>query len=227
MESFLNIETATNTFTVSRILLNVFLAFALSFIIALVYKRTHRGLSYSQSFVFTLILVSVIVTMVMMVIGNSLARAFALLGAFSIIRFRTPVKDTRDTAFIFFALAEGMAVGTNNYMIAIVSTIAILAIILLLDKTKFGSLHRHEYLLSFTVASGERGEASFEPVFKKYIKNSLLLNINSRQDGHASEMIYHVNFHDDSKLDNFIQELQSVSGVERVSVITSKDDVEY
>ena len=112
-----------------EVILNLIIAFFLGFIISLIYKKTHKGLSYSQSFVLTIIFVSVIVSMVIMVIGNNLARAFALVGALSIIRFRTVVKDTKDTAYIFWSLASGMAAGTGSYFLAIVGNI-ILSLIL-------------------------------------------------------------------------------------------------
>ena len=102
----------------SEMALNVGLATVLGIIVALVYRATHKGLSYSQSFTQTIFLVSIIVAIVMMVIGGSLSRAFALVGALSIIRFRTVVKDTRDTAFVFAALAVGMAAGTSSYVLA-------------------------------------------------------------------------------------------------------------
>ncbi|OGH59387.1 MAG: hypothetical protein A2725_00990 [Candidatus Magasanikbacteria bacterium RIFCSPHIGHO2_01_FULL_33_34] len=217
----------TVTYSMSQIVLNIVLTFVLSFVIAMVYKKTHKGLSYSQSFVFTLVLMSVIVSVVMMVIGNSLARAFGLLGAFSIIRFRTAVKDTKDTGYIFFALAIGMAVGTGSYSIAVIGTVLILLIILILDKINFGSMRKHEYLLSFVVNHDEGAGNSFESVFKKHLKNSMLLNINSKRDGKASEMTYHASFVDENKKEDFVRELSGMSGVEKVHLITSKEDVEY
>ena len=80
------------------IVLNMTMGFCLGLVISFVYKATHKGLSYSQSFMLTIVFVTFIVSMVMMVIGNNLARAFALVGALSIIRFRTVIKDTKDTA---------------------------------------------------------------------------------------------------------------------------------
>ncbi|PIR69929.1 MAG: hypothetical protein COU47_00660 [Candidatus Niyogibacteria bacterium CG10_big_fil_rev_8_21_14_0_10_46_36] len=226
MESLFS-EGAGASFSIPYIAFNILLTFGLSFLIAYVYKKTHRGVSYSQSFVFTLVLVSVIVAMVMMVIGSSVARAFALLGAFSIIRFRTPVKDTKDVGFIFFALGVGMAVGTGNYAIALVSTALILAIIFFLTKINFGSFHSHEHLLSFIVDSKDGGSHSFEELFQKYIKNSMLLNINAREGGTASEMVYHVKFIDTLRIDEFVRELSGRAGVSHVKVIAYKDDVEY
>src|SRR3989338_8792966 len=213
-------------YSIQQIVLNIVLTFVLAFIIALVYKKTHKGLAYSQSFVFTLVFMSVIVSVVMMVIGNGLARAFGLLGAFSIIRFRTAVKDTKDTGYIFFAIAIGMAVGTNNYEIAVIGTVLILFMLFVLDKTNFGSIKKHEYLLSFVVShEGETG--SFESVFTKHLNNSMLLNINSKQDGKASEMTYHVSFTDEKSKEQFVKELSGLAGVTKVHLITSKEDVEY
>jgi len=83
------------------VLLNLAVGFGLALIIAWIYKRTHRGLSYSQSFVFTLIILSVLTTATMMIIGSNIVRAFTLLGAFTIIRFRTAIKDTRATSRLF------------------------------------------------------------------------------------------------------------------------------
>ena len=163
----------------------------------------------------------------MMVIGNSLAVAFGLLGAFSIIRFRTAVKETKDTGFIFFSLVEGMAVGTNNHLIAIISTIALLAVIWVLYKFNFGSMQRNEYLLTFTVNYQENPPDSFAGVFEKYFKNSLLLNINSKNGGHSAEMIYSVNFIDPAQSNDLVKELMAIRGVADVHIISSKADIEY
>ena len=81
------------TYSYSEIIINILLAIILGFIISVIYRETHKGLSYSQSFTLTILFVTVIVAVVMMVIGGSLARAFALVGALSIIRFRTVIKD--------------------------------------------------------------------------------------------------------------------------------------
>src|SRR3989344_3437682 len=105
-------QTSVN-FAPAQVAFNILFSFVLSILVAFVYQYTHKGYSYSKNFVSSLILVTLVVCVIIMVIGNSLARAFALLGAFSIIRFRTPVKDTKDIGYIFFALAVGMAAGTS------------------------------------------------------------------------------------------------------------------
>lgn len=225
MGNFLTI--GGGVFTIGQIVFNIILTFGLSLLITWVYRKTHKGLSYSQSFVFTLVLMSIIVAIVMMVIGNSLARAFGLLGAFSIIRFRTVVKETKDTGYIFFALSIGMAVGTGNYLIAVAGTILVLLIIWILDKVNFGSMHSHEFLLTFAVNHEERDQTPFEDIFKKYFKGSLLLNINSKQDGKMSEMTYNITFKDTNQVHDLIRDLSAMAGVGNVDVVSSKSDIEY
>ena len=91
------------------------LSFALSLVIAWIYRATHQGVSYSQQYVHTLVLMGTVVALIMLIIGSNVARAFALVGALSIIRFRNAVKETRDVGFIFLVMALGMAVGTRFY----------------------------------------------------------------------------------------------------------------
>ncbi|MBT6716624.1 MAG: DUF4956 domain-containing protein, partial [Nitrospina sp.] len=126
------------------ILINMALAFVLGLVISYIYKITHKGLSYSQSFMLTIVFVTFIVAMVMMVIGNNLARAFALVGALSIIRFRTVIKDTKDTAFIFLGLAAGMSAGTSTYFLSIAGVGFFSLIALALHATNYGSFYKSE-----------------------------------------------------------------------------------
>ena len=124
-------------------------------VLALTYRYTHKGLSYSQSFTQTILLVALIVSIVMMTIGSNVARAFALVGALSIIRFRTVVKDTRDTAFVFAALAVGMAAGTansnnNHHVLAALGCAFVVAVALVMYASNFGALYKSEFILRFT-----------------------------------------------------------------------------
>jgi hypothetical protein len=124
--------------TLWRLLASFALAAILGWVIARLYQKTHSGVGYSQAMVQTLILISVVVSVVMIVIGSNIARAFSLVGALSIIRFRTAVKSTRDTAYIFLALTIGMAAGSRFYLTAIVSTGLFVILILIMDKINYG-----------------------------------------------------------------------------------------
>src|SRR5678816_2270843 len=95
------------------------LAFVLGLAIAWVYKRARRADGESDSFGVTLVLLTILIAMVTQVIGDNVARAFSLVGALSIVRFRTVVRDTQDTAYVIFSVAIGMAMGANHPTVAL------------------------------------------------------------------------------------------------------------
>ena len=104
------LQNTTESFTVQDVLLITVLSFVLSLVIGYIYQITYRGSSYSQAYVHTLVIMSMVVAVIMLVIGSNIARAFSLVGALSIIRFRNAMKETRDVGFIFFAMAIGFGV---------------------------------------------------------------------------------------------------------------------
>ena len=217
----------TGSFGVTAILFNLFLTLALALAIVYVYRKTHRGFSYSQNFTFTLVIMSMLTTVVMMVVGNNLAIAFGLLGAFAIVRFRTVIKETRDTGFIFFALAVGMAVGTGGHLIAVVSTVVILAVIWLLHKYGFGSIYHNDYLLTITLNRTKNPPESFGHICERHLKNSMLVNMSAKGDSPLTEMVYSVRLQSELKSGEFLRAMQETSGVEEVHLISAKSDVEY
>lgn len=218
---------ANDQYALENIIFNLLLSFVLGVIIALVYKKTHRGLSYSQSFVLTLIMLAVVGSALIMIIGNSLARAFAVFGGFSIVRFRSAIKDTKDIAYVFFSLVMGMGVGTQNHLISIVGTLFVCLLILLLTKYNFGSIRRHEYILNF-ISSGKKPiEESYLPLFEKYLKDKELLNITSPEGKSFIEQSYNIKFYDDYQIAEFINKFKKLPGVKRIDLISSKKDIEY
>jgi uncharacterized membrane protein YhiD involved in acid resistance len=209
------------------IAINLSISLVLSLFISYIYQKTHRGLSYSQTLAVTLVFLTIVVTIAMMVIGNNLARAFGLLGAFSIVRFRTAIKDTKDIAYIFFALVIGMAVGTNSYAVAVISTLFVCLLLLILTKTNFGSMRRFDHVVTFTLDTEKASNDAYQSIFKKYLKQSLLLNVNAVKGGKKLEFTFNARFTDESKSGNFSEELGSILGIDDVTVLTSKEDVEY
>ena len=167
--------------------LDLALAYVLGQFVAWLYIWTHRGLSYSRNMTHSIILLCMIVAAVMLVVGDSIARAFGLVGALAIIRFRTVVRDARDTTFIFLALTTGIAVGAHHYAVAVLACVAIGLVAAQLHFTGFGQRHtdtgvlrirskgaldvieesvrawcRTHELMSLKEASGGESEYSFE-----------------------------------------------------------------
>ena len=100
----------TGAFTLMDVAIVLFLSFALSVFVGYVYRYTHKGVSYSQSYVHTLVIMGCVIAVIMLIIGSNIARAFALVGALSIVRFRNAMKETRDIGFIFMAMAIGISI---------------------------------------------------------------------------------------------------------------------
>ena len=214
-----------SSFTYGEILLNLMLAFILGMIISYVYKITHKGLSYSQSFILTIVFVTIIVSMVIMIIENNLARAFALVGALSIIRFRTVVKDTKDTAFIFLGLAAGLACGTSNYFIAISGTLVISAIIFILHITNFGTLYKSEFILRYVTKKTNANDHS--KLLDKYAKSSSLLHLEPTGDRDQIRVSVDIVLKNNSSAEVLVAELNKVETLSDITLIASKSDVDY
>ncbi len=211
-----------------EILINLVLSFILGVLISLIYKKTHKGLSYSQSFMVTNIFVAVIVCMVIMIIGNSLARAFALVGALSIIRFRTVVKDTKDTAYIFWSLAAGMAAGTGSYFLAIAGSIIISGIALMLFYTNFGSIIKSEFIVQFRINSNDSNITSqYNRLISDFTKSQTLLSSESSGDGQTIKVSFDVVMKEEMKQNELISKISKIDGVSEVVIIAAKSDVDY
>ncbi|MDC0253336.1 DUF4956 domain-containing protein [Bacteriovoracales bacterium] len=226
LENFAKSEMLAHIYGPNEILLNLALAFILGMLISSLYKTTHKGLSYSQSFMLTIIFVSVIVSMVIMTIGNNLARAFALVGALSIIRFRTVIKDTKDTAYIFMGLAVGMAAGTSSYFLAIVGTLFFFVVSLVLHKTNYGAFYKSEFILTFRRTS-ESQKALHSEVINKYSRNSSLLHVESLGENQATKLTYDITMNKNNDPQDFSQEIASLEGVSEVMLVASNSDLDY
>ena len=221
-------EKITAIYYPQEVLINLTLSFVLGVAISLVYKKTHKGLSYSQSFMITNIFIAVIVCMVIMIIGNSLARAFALVGALSIIRFRTVVKDTKDTAYIFWSLASGMASGTGSYFIAISGSIMIAIIAFILHHTNFGSIIKSEFILQFRINSQDSKLSEvFIKIMQKYTSSNVLLNSEISDDGKNIKNSYDVVMREEKNQTELIKELSELKGLSEIVIVAAKSDVDY
>ncbi len=222
LDNFLYLaETESNA---AIIIINLVFVFVLELAIAWVYRRTHRTLSYSQSFVSTIILMGVIASLIMMVVTENIVGAFALLGAFSLIRFRTIVKETRDIAFVFFALAIGVAVGTNNYVVGLIGTVLISAAILFLNRINFGSAARGGHIAVILA------KPPFSPTHKspwqEFIKAHSILNIKTLGEN-MSEYTLGIQLKEPADAPLLVDALRKNEGVENVELMSGKDVVEY
>lgn len=194
-------------------------SFVCGLAISLLYQWTYKGSSYAPSFVRSLIFMAMITSVVMLAIGNNLATAFGLVGAMSIIRFRTAVKDPQDIVFVFFSLAIGLAAGVGMFMVAILGTVVIGTIVALTSGTDFGVLNRRSFLLQLTYdAPQHNGQSSYLPVLHEYCKKHNLVNARAGSDGEALNLTFFVKLRDNGEVEAFTRALSRTDHVRNVNV---------
>ena len=174
----------------------------------------------------TLVFVTIIVAAVMMIIGNNLARAFALVGALSIIRFRTVVKDTKDTAFVFLALTSGMAAGTSSYFLAFVCTGFVSLIAIFLNLINYGSFYKSEFILRFRAPTGNE-KKTYSDCMNNFIKIANLLHVEPSGDNETVKLTFDVVLKKDVSPDLLTNELGKIDNISEVFLVASKHDVDY
>jgi uncharacterized membrane protein YhiD involved in acid resistance len=204
--------------------LSILLAYVLSQLFAWVYMFTHRGLSYSQSFVQSLVLLAVVVCLVMLAVGNNIIIAFGLFGALAIIRFRNILKDTRDTAFLFMMIAIGMATGTYNYTLAIVGTVAFVGVVLLFHLGNFGSRHRYDGFLHLRIAEPSSRLTDVEGLLQRHAIRSRIVGQRSEAEGTSYTM--RLLMRNPKRAPELVDELKTCEGVSGVSLILQEDESE-
>jgi len=211
----------------NEIILNLILSFFYGLLVSFVYKKTHKGMSYSQSFMITNIFLSLIVCMVIMTIGNSIARAFALVGALSIIRFRTVIKDTKDIVYIFWSLAAGMVCATGSYFLAFTSSVIITIVAFILYKTNYGSIHKSEFILQFRYHMTDGKEAEYIKKLANYCNTYHLLNSEPSSDKKSLKLTYDIVLKEEKDLNKFIYEISNCAGVNESSIVAAQNDIDY
>jgi hypothetical protein len=217
---------ASGTLDWHVMLLSLVLAFVLGHIIAWAYVFTHSGLSYSRTFVQSLVVFPIILSLVIMVLANNMVTAFGLMGAVAIIRFRNILKDTRDTAFLLLSLVIGLAVGNQRHIIAAVGTLAMCAVVMLLYYTSFGTRHRFDVILSFRLAGGARGLDALQPVLYRHCRKAVLASQRVTEAADAGDFSYRLLLRDPSRTAELLEELGASEGISRISVIQRDDEAE-
>lgn len=135
--------------TPGQITLNFLLAFALAFLWATVYRKTHSGVAYTRSFYLSIMLVAPTVAMIMMAIGSNVALSLGLVGSLSVIRFRTVIKDTRDMTFLFLSIGIGLCSGASAWLIGILGTALISGITVVMTRIGHDRVASADYILIF------------------------------------------------------------------------------
>jgi hypothetical protein len=223
MRDFLNVlleeSTGPAALDLPDLLLRLLVAFLAGLSVAWVYRASHSTLNYSQNFVQALVLLSLVVSVIMCVVGDSLARAFGLGAALAIVRFRTPIKDALDTAFLFLSVAVGMAAGVDAGMLALCAAGCIGAAALFLSWSSFGAPTQTEGLLRFRFNGDGEGREQVSAIVGRHCASFRLSGLRS-VGAEEEELIYDLDLRTERSATALVSDLKQ-AGVQAVSLLPS------
>jgi hypothetical protein len=220
------VQDLSGTFSVGDIAIALSLSFLLSAMIAWVYRFTHRNVSYSQSYVQTLVILGMLIALIMLVVGSNIARAFALVGALSVVRFRNAIKETRDVGFIFLVMGVGMAAGTRFYTLAIVAAITISLIIVVMYRFNWFASNVQRQVVKVQVPPDGNYTSSIQDVLITLTSEFELISIESIRGGALTELMYTVRLKKGTEPSELISKLGERTGGQRVTVLTGYDQTD-
>jgi len=195
-------------------------ALVAALVIAWTYRTTHRrDTSYAPTFTTTLVLLAVLIAVVTQVIGDSVARAFSLVGALSIVRFRTVVADTRDTAFVIFVVVVGMAAGTGKLDVALLGLAAGCVTAFLMHALTRGAVRSEgAWKLTVRIALGGPGPRALEAVLAESTAAYAESGTATTRQGAAMDLTYHVRLKPDVAAADVTGSLNRIDGVMSVAL---------
>ena len=207
-------------------LMGLLLAFVCGHAIAWVYMFTHTGLSYSRSFVKSLVVIPTIVSMVMLVLSNNLVTAFGLMAIFAIVRFRNVLRDTLDTSFILSVIVIGMACGTLKFATAIAGCMMICLIMFYIRMTSFGTRHRYDTILNLHWERPAPEIRVLEDIFRRHTRRSRCVSERTVDGSSGVGFSYRLLLRDPSRLEDLLIELREMDGVSRVTGLKAEAESE-
>lgn len=211
------LATSSENVTVFNILEVMVISLILSMVIFLTYKITFSGVMYNRKFNISLVMLTLVTTMVMFVIGSDIALSLGMVGALSIVRFRTAIKDPRDTVYIFWSIGVGLSVGTGNYIVASIGSVFLLGVLSIFSFSGIGKEDRYILIIR---GNRDKEEEIMRCVFNSF-KGSKLRAKNSIGD--SMEIIYQIKIKNNEDK-NIISNLYSIEGVNAVNIVAQNGE---
>ena len=202
------------------------ISLALNLLIATVYRRTYKGTRYSQDYVQTLIMIGIVTTILIMVVAQNGAIAFGMFAAFSVIRFRRTLGQSRDLAFVFFAMAIGMVVGARLYGMACVITVLVSIAVYVLTKADAFAPRRASHMLTLRMTSDMDFEKLLAPVFSEFADRVQLVSVSSAQAGMMTELRYGMQLKLGVSTPKLLEALHLVCGNNRVILTPTGNELD-
>ncbi len=199
-------------------LVSLLLTLGLAMVIAWSYGATYQGLAYLREFQHTLVLAAIVATIVLLAIGNEIARGVGLVGALTLIRFRSTLKDPRDLAFAFASLGVGVASGARAYHAAVLGTAVFVLAAFYVSWSRFGSRRPFDAVLRALVPHDSGAEERFRDLLQRHCSAFALVQIRGAGESHQ-EQVYHLRLAAGREESALARSLAAVQGVEEVSIL--------
>ncbi len=181
-------------------------------IISIIYILADKNKKYSTNFAITLVILPAVVTIVIMLVGSNIARAFSLAGAFALVRFRSVPGDSKDIASVFYAMSIGLATGMGYLGFALAATVIIGGVYLLLMRSGYAVRKKVEKELKITIPEDMNYNGAFNDLFERFTKKASLDKIKTTNLGTLYELTYHITMNDDQDEKEFIDEIRCRNG---------------
>ena len=208
------------------IILGLLIAFLCGHVVAWVYIACHSGLSYSRSFVNSLIVLCVIVSLVMAVMFNNLLMAFGMMAVFAVVRFRNILRDTLDTTYILASISTGMAAGTRKFSTAILGCLIFAAVMLYLHWTSFGARHRYDLSLNLHWGRPLDELPRLAELLTRHGRRNQLASQRAGANSDGADLSYRILLRDASRAGELVSELKAFPGVSRVTSLKAEEESE-
>ena len=212
----------SGSLTTKEIVLHILVSALIGLAIFLSYMLSHSGTIYSMKFNVSLVMLTVLTATVMTVIGNNVALSLGMVGALSIVRFRTAIKDSRDTAYIFWTVIVGICCGVGDYIVASIGSVVVFVIMLILGRI------RNDARILLIIRGLRSSESEIESVVFTYFERGAILRVKNTTESNI-EFIYEIKKKTldkaASKEKTITESLYAVGGIEYVNIVTQNDEI--
>ena len=222
----LTAQTTTESPSLVTLLFVVLLSFVLSTALAYVYQKTYRGLSYSRTYVQSIVLISIISAMVIQAIGDSLARGLGIMAAMANIRFRTNFKDPRDTLFLFASLAAGISCGAFAFVVAILGTLSFSLAAIILYYSPLGPDKYFDGMLRFNLKANCNDNKNLNAILQQHCRSFALVTVREMEQGMRVDYAYHIKLRRGVESTQLIQQMKSLETVQQVALMMQEATVD-
>lgn len=205
-------STTENTISIGPAMLSMLTAIVIGLVIGVAYMAACKKDGYNKNFIVGLVLLPAIVSVVILLIGSNVARAFSMAGAFALVRFRSAPGNAKDISVVFFTMATGLACGLGYITFAAIFAVVIILVMMVLSVSGFGDRNTGYRQLRVTIPENLNYTDAFDEIFDQYVNNRELCKVKTTNMGTLFELTYYVKLKKDANEKNFLDALRVKNG---------------